>query len=189
MAERDATYTQGNVVQLDDAYLGGELSGGTAGRGSENKVPFVAAVSLDTRGHPAYVKLTPVAAFTREAIGQWSATHLEPGTVVLSDGLNCFVGVVDSGCDHLPIVVGGRRPRDMPEIAWINTILGNLKTTLAGAHRAFKYGKYAEHYLGAFAYRFNRRFDSKALVTRLVVAVTHCSPRCERAIRLAEAHC
>jgi hypothetical protein len=149
----------------------------------------VAAVSLDTHGHPAYVKLTPVAGFTREAIGQWSATHLEPGTVVLSDGLNCFVGVVDSGCDHLPIVVGGRKPRDVPEFAWINTILGNLKTTPAGAHHAFKYGKYAEHYLGAFAHRFNRRFDLKGLVTRLVVAVTHCRPRCERAIRQAEARC
>jgi ISXO2 transposase-like protein/transposase-like zinc ribbon protein len=189
MAEREATHTLGNVVQLDDAYLGGELSGGTAGRGSENKVPFVAAVSLDTHGHPAYVKLTPVAAFSRQAIGQWSATHLEPGTVVLSDGLHCFVGVVDSGCDHLPIVVGRRKPRDVPEFAWINTILGNLKTTLAGAHHAFKYSKYAEHYLGAFAYRFNRRFDLKGLVTRLLAAVTHCPPRCERAIRMAEAHC
>jgi hypothetical protein len=64
---------------IDDAYLGGELSGGTAGRGSQNKAPFVAAVSLNAQGHPQYVKLTPVAGFTREAIGQWSATHLQPG--------------------------------------------------------------------------------------------------------------
>jgi hypothetical protein len=31
-------------VEIDDAYLGGERSGGRAGRGSENEVPFVAAV-------------------------------------------------------------------------------------------------------------------------------------------------
>jgi ribosomal protein L37AE/L43A len=31
-------------VEIDDAYLGGERSGGKTGRGSENKVPFVAAV-------------------------------------------------------------------------------------------------------------------------------------------------
>ena len=31
-------------VEIDDAYLGGERSGGKVGRGSENKVPFVAAV-------------------------------------------------------------------------------------------------------------------------------------------------
>ena len=31
-------------VEIDDADLGGERSGGKRGRGSENKVPFVAAV-------------------------------------------------------------------------------------------------------------------------------------------------
>ena len=35
------------VVQLDDAYLGGERNGGKAGRGSENKRPFVVAVQTD----------------------------------------------------------------------------------------------------------------------------------------------
>ena len=44
MAEREDRYRLSGAVQLDDAYLGGERSGGKAGRGSENKVPFVAAV-------------------------------------------------------------------------------------------------------------------------------------------------
>lgn len=52
MAERDAHYTLGGNAQVDDAYLGGELTGGTDGRGSENKVPCVAAVSITDAGHP-----------------------------------------------------------------------------------------------------------------------------------------
>lgn len=52
MAEREDQYRLDGTVQLDDAYLGGERSGGKAGRGSENKVPFVAAVSIDDQGHP-----------------------------------------------------------------------------------------------------------------------------------------
>jgi hypothetical protein len=114
---------------------------------------------------------------------------LEPGTVVISDGLGCFPGVIDADCRHLPIVVGGRKPREAPEFAWINTVLGNLKTTLAGAHHAFKYSKYAAHYLSAFAYRFNRRFDLLGIVTRLVVAATHCQPFPVRVIRQAEGRC
>ena len=47
MDERDAQYTLVGKVQVEDAYLGGERSGGKAGRGSENKVPFVAAVALN----------------------------------------------------------------------------------------------------------------------------------------------
>ncbi len=49
MAEREERYVLEGQVQVDDAYLGGERSGGKVGRGSENKVPFVAAVSLSER--------------------------------------------------------------------------------------------------------------------------------------------
>ena len=37
-------------VEIDDAYLGGEHSGGKHGRGSENKVPFIAAVQTTDSG-------------------------------------------------------------------------------------------------------------------------------------------
>ena len=60
MAERDAQYTLCGHVQVDDAYLGGELAGGKAGRGSENKLPFVAAISLSAEGRPLYIKMAPV---------------------------------------------------------------------------------------------------------------------------------
>ena len=125
MAEREDAHQLTNVVQMDDAYLGGELSGGTAGRGSEKKVPFVAAVSLNEMGHPVYLKLTLVAGFTLDAIKEWPQIHLTPGTVVTSDGLACFAAVADGGCVHLPTVVGERKPRDLPEFTWVNTVLGN----------------------------------------------------------------
>jgi len=59
MAGREERYVLKGQIQVDDAYLGGERSGGKAGRGSENKVPFVAAVSLSDEGHPLRVKLSP----------------------------------------------------------------------------------------------------------------------------------
>ena len=54
MADRERRYLLVGNVQVDDAYLGGERSGGKAGRGSENKVPFIAAVSLTTTTHERY---------------------------------------------------------------------------------------------------------------------------------------
>ena len=69
-------------VQLDNAYLGGEHSGGKAGRGSENKVPFVAAVSLTEDEHPLRVKLTPVPGVTFRARSDWSRQHLAPRCTV-----------------------------------------------------------------------------------------------------------
>ena len=62
MAEREERYVLEGTVQVDDVYLGGERSGGKVGRGSENKVPFVAAISLSQEGRPLRVQLTPVPA-------------------------------------------------------------------------------------------------------------------------------
>ena len=44
MLERDASKQLTGRVEIDDAYLGGERSGGKRGRGAAGKTPFVAAV-------------------------------------------------------------------------------------------------------------------------------------------------
>ncbi len=158
-------------------------------RGSENKVPFVAALSLDDDGHPLRIKLTPVSGFTKKAIADWAKTNLAPGCSVLSDRLSCFAAVSEAGCQHRGIIVGGRKPKDMPEFLWINTILGNLKTSLGGAYHAFGFAKYTSRYLAAFAYRFNRRFQLDKLQSRLLVAAIAIGPRSEVWLRSAEASC
>jgi predicted RNA-binding Zn-ribbon protein involved in translation (DUF1610 family) len=189
MAEREAgRVLQGEVV-IDDAYLGGEHRG-KAGRGSENKVPFVAAVQLSAEGHPQVARFDPVTGFTKEAIGQWAEQYLGPSSRVVSDGLNCFPAVAQTGAVHVPEVVGaGRRSTDMPCFTWVNTLLGNVKTALAGTYHAFNFRKYAHRYLAEYQYRFNRRFDLKAILPRLLRAASTTAPRTEAWLRLAEHSC
>ena len=76
----------------------------------------------------------------------------------------------------------------MPEFQWVNTVLGNLKTSLSGSYHGFNFRKYATRYLGAFAYRFNRRFDLRTLHQRLLLAAALCAPQPQRVIRMAETH-
>ena len=98
----------------------------------------------------------------------------------------CFAAATEADCQHQAIIVGGRKPKDVPEFLWINTILGNLKTSLGGAYHAFGFAKYASRYLAAFAYRF--QFDT--LPTRLLMAAAHCHWASFRArLRSAEAAC
>ena len=55
MTLREADRRLSGRVEIDDAYLGGEVQGGKAGRGSPNKIPFVAAVQtahFSDPGHP-----------------------------------------------------------------------------------------------------------------------------------------
>ena len=49
MRDRDEGWGLTGRVEIDEAYLGGEHAG-TPGRGSENKVPFVAAVQTTADG-------------------------------------------------------------------------------------------------------------------------------------------
>ena len=79
-------------VEIDDAYLGGERSGGKTGRGSENKVPFVAAVQTTPEGQPqlACLRQQP---FTTEAMAMFAASSIAPSATLVSDGLWCFGGV------------------------------------------------------------------------------------------------
>ena len=176
MADRENRHVLDGKVQVDDSYLGGERTGGKVGRGSENKVPFVAAVSLTEEDRPLRVRLTSVTGFTSEAVAAWAKGNVAPGSVVFSDGLACFAAVTDAGCNHQPTVMAGRKPKEVPEFKWINTVLGNLKTSLSGCYHAFDFQKYAARYLAAFCYRFNRRFDLRTLHQRLLVAAAYAMP-------------
>ena len=70
MTERESSRVLEGRVEIDDAYLGGERPG-RRGRGSGNKVSFVAAVQTTEDGKPvvAYFVRIP---FTKQAIEAWA---------------------------------------------------------------------------------------------------------------------
>ena len=94
MLERDQDKPlTGERIEVDDAYIGGERSGGKRGRGSAGKTPFVAAVETTAEGKPVRVKFSRVANFRRVSIKGWAVRHLRPAGPVYSDGLNAFRGI------------------------------------------------------------------------------------------------
>lgn len=171
---------------MDDAYLGGERPGGKAGRGSENKVPIVAAISLNEAGHPIHAMISPVQTFSSAAIATWASKHLAASCAVLSDGLSCFRSVVKAGCSHEAGVNGWRHPNNLLDFRWINILLGNLKNSFSGTFHAFNFDKYAMRYLGGFCFRFNRRFEMVDMTERIANSVCCCKPCPERILRVAE---
>jgi len=63
-------------------------------------------------------------------------------------------------------------------------VLGNLKTGLSGSYHGRGFREYEEQYLGAFAYRLNRRFDLRTPPQRLLVAALQCGPHQTARVRL-----
>lgn len=176
MQEREVGRLLHGDIRIDDAYLGGERTGGKVGRGSENKVPFVAAVEM-RNGRPQRVRFDPVAAFSFAGLKPWAERALAPGACVTSDALPAFGVLAQLGYTHVvEKAVKGKPGCEVDAFKWLNILLGNLKTSLSGTHHAFAFKKYAHRYLAEVQYRFNRRFDLAAMLPRLAVAVMQATP-------------
>ena len=76
MTEREERRVLDGRVEIDDAYLGGERPG-KPGRGSENKVSFVAAVQTSDDGRPMFARMNRIA-FTKEALEAWATNSWQP---------------------------------------------------------------------------------------------------------------
>jgi hypothetical protein len=134
-------------VEIDDAYLGGERSGGKPGRGSENKVSFVAAVQTTESGQPQFMCLS-LQPFTKEAMETFFARSLMLPLTLVSDGLACFEAAGDSGAHHdRHVTGGGKHSVKLPQFRAVNNVLGNLKMALTGTYHSFDFLKYAHRYL------------------------------------------
>lgn len=189
MTVREADRQLTGRVEIDDAYLGGEVQGGKAGRGSPNKIPFVAAVQTTESGQPVLVCLSK-RPFTKESIQAFAAQSLAAPATLVSDGLGCFTAVRGTGILHEPHVTGGgaASAKHLSFLA-VNTMLGNLKTSLAGTYHAFGFEKYAHRYLGQVQYLFNRRFNLRTILQRLARAASLAAPCPLRRVRAAETSC
>ena len=169
MMERDAGKALTGRVEIDDAYLGGERTGGKRGRGAPGKTPFVAAVETTPEGKPVRLKLRRVTSFCGHAISTFAKRSLDPDCAVVSDGLQLL-----------------RRRRATPAAShqrssWTGSGAARLATrpssgstppsatsraAIAGTYRAIS-NKHVPRYLAEFEYRFNRRYDLAAMMPRL----------------------
>ena len=176
MTEREESRKLKGLVQIDDAYLGGERNGGKAGRGSENKQAFLIAVETDLETkRPLYAVIEPVRSFDNESIRDWCDRRLTPECEVYTDGLMVFRRFADAGHAHTVLETSGRRAATAVEGAkWANVVLANVKRSISGAYHSVRQSKYARRYFGEAAYRFNRRFKLREMLPRLVRAMTAC---------------
>jgi hypothetical protein len=187
MKEQDDRRPLSGIIQMDDAYWGGERRGGKRGRGAPGKTPFVAAVQTNEEGHPIAMRLTKLKSFSKEEIAQWAVRHLEASSLVVSDGLPCFSGVEAAGCEHEAIVTGGGPESvTLEAFTWVNTMIGNVKNSMHGSYHAIRV-RHLPRYLAEFCYRFNRCFKLEDMIPRLGYAAVRTPPMTHRLLSIAEA--
>ncbi len=180
-------FPAGPRIEIDDAYAGGERSGEGSGRGRRGHTPFIAAIETSDDGRPLHARLQVVRGF-RAGETRRLCAGVAAGTTVVSDGGQWFRCIAEQpGIIHERHVTGsGRAAARHPAFRWANTVLANVKNSLLATHRVVG-AKHLPRYLGAFAWRFNRRFVLKTIHERLAVAATTTPPMPYRLLKLAEA--
>jgi len=77
MGHRDSLYSLQDLIEIDDALVGGRRSG-KRGRGTEGKPPVLVAV--ENRGQRAgYIAMQQVSAVTKKSVAKFVQHHLSPG--------------------------------------------------------------------------------------------------------------
>jgi len=90
-------------------------------------------------------------------------------TVALSDGLHCFTALASVIAKHESVIVGSdNQDAQHPSFRWVNTVVGNVKRALSGTYHSFCFTKYARRYPAEYAYRFNRCFNLKTIMSNLI---------------------
>jgi transposase-like protein len=163
-------------IEMDDAYLGGQRSGGKTGRGSPGKTPIIAAVETTDDGKPKRIKIRRIARFKRKRVKSLAQRMIAVGSTVLTDGLACFRGIADAESHHTVIITGsGRRAARHPAFKWVNTILSNIKGSIVGTYRAVR-RKHIVRTLAEFEWRFNHRAHLAAMIPLLGQAAVSTCP-------------
>lgn len=85
MGHRDSVYRLHDLVEIDDALVGGRKPG-KRGRGAEGKVPVLVAVENREAG-AGFIAMQQVPAVTRETVAEFVQRHLPPSQLVRSDAL------------------------------------------------------------------------------------------------------
>ncbi len=148
----------------------------------------MAAVETTPEGQPIRLKLRRLKGFRRAEIATVAQRSFQPASTVVSDGLRCFTGVANAGCDHQPITTGsGRKAALNPAFKWVNTPLGNIKSAITGTYRAIR-DKHVPRCLAEFEYRCNRRYDLAAMMRHLGYVAVRTPPMPYRLLKLAEHH-
>lgn len=162
MGNRDSIYRLSEIIELDDALVGGKRSG-KRGRGAEGKVSVLIACE-NKNGRPGFVAMEAVTSVSKKSIGDFAKRRIKASQTVRTDGLPANQGV-SIHVTHISKVT----PPEMANewLPWVHVAIANLKRFLLGTfHGTSK--RYLQDYLNEFCYRFNRRFWEAQIPNRLL---------------------
>lgn len=169
LAERDAKYKLGGLIEMDDAYFGECRVSGKRGRGAEKKAKVIVSVKLDDWGeYPRFANMSVVEHLDKEQVAGVATNQINEGSTVKTDGFRSYHVLKEKGFIHQQKIL--QTPENASKyLPWVHILISNCKAVLRGTHHGVS-PKHLTSYLSEFCYRFNRRFWTKQLFERMITA-------------------
>ena len=161
-------------IEVDETYWGVEEEG-VVGRLTKNKALLIVAAQEDGKGI-GRIRMRRIEDLTRKTLHGFIAQSIEPGSVVVTDGLSAY-GRLKS-YRHEPIVIGGSG-QTASELLWrVHRVVSLLKRWLLGTHQGAISQEHLNDYLDEYTFRFNRRKSASRgkLFYRLIQQAAHVEP-------------
>ena len=175
MAHRDSIYRLENIIEFDDAYVGGKRTG-KRGRGAAGKRPVLVAVETRKKG-AGFVAMQAVDTVSKETVRKFLFRKLKEGQNVRTDALPALNAVNETQQHEKKVTPPEQASEWLP---LVHILIGNMKQFINGTFHGVS-SNYLQEYLDEFCYRFNRRFWEPELPLRLLNACLAHVP-----VRLAE---
>ena len=162
------------TVEVDEACWGAEESG-VRGRQTVRKALLLVAAQADGTG-TGRIRLRRVADTNRATLHGFIADAIEPGSTVVSDGLQAYRELAGYVHDRQ---IQKHQPADAEHgLPRVHRVISLLKRWLLGPHQGAIAHAYLHDYLDEFTFRFNRRKSASRgkLFFRLAQQTVQVSP-------------
>jgi len=165
MGHRDSIYRLHELIEINDALIGGRHIGGKRGRGTERKTSVLVAIE-NWEKRAGFIAMQQVSSVNRKTVSQFVKRHLSPDQCVRSNALLSLAEIRKTQNRAARVNPPGKAGEWLP---WVHIAIGNLKGFLLGTYHGVSSG-YLQEYLNEFCYRFNRRAREAELPSRLLNA-------------------
>ena len=142
-------------VEVDETLVGGLEAGG--GRRHLGKKALV-VIAAEVRGRAiGRIRMQRVADASADSLLTFVQHAVQPGSVVITDGLQSYRRLPKRGYRHDRRVLLGRGESAEAVLPRVHRVASLLKRWLLGTHQGGVSREHLDYYLDEFTFRFNRR--------------------------------
>lgn len=142
-------------IEVDETFVGGVEKGGGR-RHVGNKALVVIAAQVNGKGI-GRIRMRRVPDNSADSLLSFVKEAVEPGSVVLTDGLASYAGLKEAGFRHKVKVRGPSPERASKLLPRVHRVASLLKRWVLGTHQGAVSREQLDYYLDEFTFRFNRR--------------------------------